>query len=163
MQCEKCIPHTMLSNRMVLRVLIARKNYNSKQDLTKNFQQEEVSYIFICWSVPHIYVWIHLGSKRPRCECTGCLRDDCGDCKFCADMPKFGGPGRKKKRCIHRQCLIEKQLEKTSLVHVQETIGHLKSITGEFHKHVFITHVDLHLILFLISKLHWTKTLVLPD
>ena len=53
---------------------------------------------------------------------------------------------------IHRQCLNEKQLEKVSLVHVQETIGHLKSITGEFHKHVFITHVDLHLLLFSYLK-----------
>ena len=53
---------------------------------------------------------------------------------------------------IHRQCLNEKQLEKASLVHVQETIGHIKSITCEFHKHVFITHVDLHLFLFSYRK-----------
>ena len=50
----------------------------------------------------------------------------------------------------HRQCLNEKQLEKVSLVH--ETIGPLKSITGEFHKHVFITHVDLHHLLFSYVK-----------
>ena len=61
-------------------------------------------------------------------------------------MPKFGGPGRKKKRCIHRQCLNQKQLEKTTSVNVQETIERLQSITGEFHYYAFITHADLYLM-----------------
>ena len=44
------------------------------------------------------------GMKRLRCDCTGCSRSDCGDCNYCKDMKKFGGPGKKKKRCIHRVC-----------------------------------------------------------
>lgn len=36
--------------------------------------------------------------------CSGCLAKDCGSCKFCLDMPKFGGPGKKKKRCVERVC-----------------------------------------------------------
>lgn len=104
-----------------------------------------------------LHLWTHLGIKRPRCECTGCLQDDCGDCKFCIDMPKFGGPGRKKKRCIRRQCLNQKQLEKkTTSVNVQETIERLQSITGEFHYYAFITHADLYLMVsfFLKAALH---------
>ena len=79
-------------------------------------------------------------------------------------MPKFGGPGRKKKRCIHQQCLNQKQLKKTTSVNVQETIERLQSITGEFHYYAFITHADLYLMVsFFFSKLHYTKTVVQPD
>lgn len=44
--------------------------------------------------------------RRTRCKkCAACLRADCGDCHFCKDMKKFGGPGRMKQSCITRQCL----------------------------------------------------------
>ncbi|KAG8470330.1 hypothetical protein KFE25_008751 [Diacronema lutheri] len=40
-----------------------------------------------------------------RCgSCTGCTTPDCGVCRNCIDNPKFGGPGAKKKACIHRPC-----------------------------------------------------------
>ena len=47
----------------------------------------------------------YVGMKRPRCNCTGCSKNDCGDCNYCKDMKKFGGPGKKKKRCINQRCL----------------------------------------------------------
>ena len=31
------------------------------------------------------------------------LRDDCGKCRFCLDMTKFGGPNKLRRRCIERQ------------------------------------------------------------
>ncbi len=32
--------------------------------------------------------------RRTRCKkCDSCLRADCGECHFCKDMKKFGGPG----------------------------------------------------------------------
>ena len=37
-------------------------------------------------------------------QCEGCLRDECGKCVFCKDKPKYGGPNKKRKRCIHRTC-----------------------------------------------------------
>eukprot|EP00794_Sanderia_malayensis_P014173 gene14173-15652_t len=44
--------------------------------------------------------------RRLRCGgCEGCTRDNCGECKYCLDMPKFGGPGRMKQSCIFRICL----------------------------------------------------------
>ena len=48
---------------------------------------------------------LFLGQKHKKlaCVCSGCLAKDCGSCKFCLDMPKFGGPG-KKKGCIERAC-----------------------------------------------------------
>lgn len=44
--------------------------------------------------------------RRTRCKvCNACQRSDCGECSFCLDMVKFGGPGRAKQTCMMRQCL----------------------------------------------------------
>ncbi|KAK3599372.1 hypothetical protein CHS0354_036378 [Potamilus streckersoni] len=44
--------------------------------------------------------------RRTRCKkCEPCTRTDCGECNFCKDMKKYGGPGRMKQSCISRQCL----------------------------------------------------------
>ncbi|XP_064425691.1 F-box/LRR-repeat protein 19 isoform X2 [Latimeria chalumnae] len=43
--------------------------------------------------------------RRTRCrKCDACLRTECGECHFCKDMKKFGGPGRMKQSCLKRQC-----------------------------------------------------------
>lgn len=51
----------------------------------------------------------HIGAprrRRTRCKvCEACQRSDCGECTFCLDMVKFGGPGRAKQTCMMRQCL----------------------------------------------------------
>ena len=41
-----------------------------------------------------------------RCgTCAACLcEDDCRKCRFCKDMPKYGGLGRMRQKCIKRQC-----------------------------------------------------------
>ena len=41
-----------------------------------------------------------------RCgECAACLlKEDCGQCDFCIDMKKFGGPNRIRQKCRFRQC-----------------------------------------------------------
>jgi len=44
----------------------------------------------------------------PCNNCSACLMNDCGSCKFCLDKRKFGGPGKLKKRCEMRQCLTPK-------------------------------------------------------
>ncbi|XP_055063729.2 lysine (K)-specific demethylase 2Bb isoform X2 [Misgurnus anguillicaudatus] len=44
--------------------------------------------------------------RRTRCRrCEACTRKECGECHFCKDMKKFGGPGRMKQSCIMRQCI----------------------------------------------------------
>ncbi|XP_062590943.1 lysine-specific demethylase 2A-like isoform X1 [Saccostrea cucullata] len=44
--------------------------------------------------------------RRTRCKkCEPCTRTDCGECNFCKDMKKYGGPGRMKQSCKSRQCL----------------------------------------------------------
>eukprot|EP00092_Neocalanus_flemingeri_P009710 GFUD01010458.1.p1 GENE.GFUD01010458.1~~GFUD01010458.1.p1 ORF type:complete len:285 (+),score=64.81 GFUD01010458.1:342-1196(+) len=46
----------------------------------------------------------------PCNNCSACLMNDCGGCKFCLDKRKFGGPGKLKKRCEMRQCVIPKKV-----------------------------------------------------
>ncbi len=43
--------------------------------------------------------------STPCGECDGCRRDDCAHCVYCTDKPKFGGPGKKKQKCILRACI----------------------------------------------------------
>ncbi len=43
--------------------------------------------------------------RKRRCgECDGCIAKDCGNCRYCLDMPKFGGKRVLKRCCIHKQC-----------------------------------------------------------
>lgn len=44
-------------------------------------------------------------TRKSQCrQCPACLRDDCGKCDNCLDKKKFGGPDRKRQKCIHRRC-----------------------------------------------------------
>ncbi|XP_031621168.1 jmjC domain-containing histone demethylation protein 1 [Contarinia nasturtii] len=44
--------------------------------------------------------------RRRRCKvCVPCNSTECGQCAFCLDMIKFGGPGRAKQTCMMRQCV----------------------------------------------------------
>ncbi|XP_065897260.1 uncharacterized protein [Dysidea avara] len=46
-----------------------------------------------------------IGKKRKRCgTCKGCTRVNCEKCVNCQDMPKYGGPGKKKRPCSERKC-----------------------------------------------------------
>merc|ERR1712008_576490 len=59
---------------------------------------------------PHcVYGGSSSAAKSRRCgECEGCMRDDCGQCVPCADKPRFGGPGTKKKASVQRLCRTRK-------------------------------------------------------
>merc|ERR1719481_1216332 len=57
-----------------------------------------------------LYDWMAPGNslqgKAKRCNtCVACLKENCGTCQGCLDMPMFGGSGRLKKGCIQRVCL----------------------------------------------------------
>uniref|UniRef100_A0A665W9U3 [histone H3]-dimethyl-L-lysine(36) demethylase n=1 Tax=Echeneis naucrates TaxID=173247 RepID=A0A665W9U3_ECHNA len=58
-----------------------------------------------------------LRRRRVRCKrCEACMRPECGDCNFCRDMKKFGGPGKLKQTCVLRQCLSVSALGDPSLI-----------------------------------------------
>ena len=47
------------------------------------------------------------GRKGTGCRsCANCIKDDCGQCQYCLDKPKFGGPNTLKKKCIEKRCLL---------------------------------------------------------
>merc|ERR1712025_984907 len=57
-----------------------------------------------------LYDWMAPGNslkgRAKRCNsCVACLKENCGTCQRCLDMPMFGGSGRLKKGCIQRVCL----------------------------------------------------------
>ena len=85
----------------------------------------------------------YVGMKRPRCNCTGCSRNDCGDCNYCKDMKKFSGPGKKKKQCIIRQCLNVKSSYMTTSKQVHAYVAmllyHLNFYAGCYNS---INHSD---------------------
>ncbi|XP_054717366.1 uncharacterized protein LOC129226762 [Uloborus diversus] len=44
--------------------------------------------------------------RKVRCkQCEGCLAEDCGQCAYCLDKKKFGGPNLIKQACMFRRCL----------------------------------------------------------
>ena len=50
-----------------------------------------------------------------------CLNtEDCRQCKFCRDLPKYGGPGRARQKCIKRQCLYLSKILQQEIAHAQE-------------------------------------------
>lgn len=64
-----------------------------------------MEYTYITYTDCDIHA-MHVGQKRSRCgHCTGCQRDNCGQFKYCKDMPQYGGSGKKRQCCIERNCL----------------------------------------------------------
>ena len=52
--------------------------------------------------------------RKWKCkQCENCQKDDCGKCRNCLDMIKFGGTGKSKQGCIERICneMIEKNVD----------------------------------------------------
>uniref|UniRef100_A0A3B5QIV4 Lysine (K)-specific demethylase 2Ba n=1 Tax=Xiphophorus maculatus TaxID=8083 RepID=A0A3B5QIV4_XIPMA len=76
--------------------------------------------------------------RRTRCrKCEACLRTECGECHFCKDMKKFGGPGRMKQSCIMRQC-IAPVLPHTAVCVVCKEAGKEDTLEDEEEKFNFM-------------------------
>ncbi|XP_056593131.1 lysine-specific demethylase 2B isoform X1 [Triplophysa dalaica] len=76
--------------------------------------------------------------RRTRCrKCEACTRKECGECHFCKDMKKFGGPGRMKQSCIKRQC-IAPILPHTAVCSVCGEIGKEDTVEKEEEKYTMM-------------------------
>ena len=70
-------------------------------------------------------------SRKKRCgQCAGCTTPDCGKCRFCADKKKYGGTGRLKKGCIHRQCIGGKPTSTSSQSSTCATKYYSQAVSG---------------------------------
>jgi len=72
--------------------------------------------------------------KRARCgACTGCKnRDktqDCRQCRNCLDQKRYGGPGRLKKACIKRLCVVISQMISHEVTPEEKQVLHSVPVT----------------------------------
>ena len=109
-------PHATLDNYLhsplLQKVLLSQVN-NLNIMYTATAGPSQYAILIIHLYIPPVrvcttYRWIILGFKRPHCSCEGCSLSNCEVCSNCCDMKKFGGPGRKKQRCMKRKCQFAK-------------------------------------------------------
>ena len=79
----------------------------------------------VCTYLPNSTLRISFTSDNCK-VCDPCLlyKIDCGECVNCLDKPKFGGPGRRKKKCIMKGCLV---VEKYSKERANQKRNHRKN------------------------------------
>ena len=93
------------------RKLLSDMNGESVEKKTRRISSKEMEYAddYLNTSVSNTLSSVQKkgkGRRRKRCgNCSGCTRSNCGECIFCLDMPRFGGPGSKKQACEHRACV----------------------------------------------------------
>ena len=73
--------------------------------------------------------------------CPGCLREDCGICRMCQDMRKYGGEGKLKKRCRLRQCSAQIQTRNLRKINKESSTKVPPTFMVVEKKNLFITKV----------------------
>ncbi|XP_064078771.1 LOW QUALITY PROTEIN: uncharacterized protein LOC135196147 [Macrobrachium nipponense] len=89
-------------------------------------------------------------------ECPGCqTTTPCGNCLYCEDMPKFGGPGRYRQKCVKQLCVYHPRLQALKLSNrskitydeqhiLPETLNHLGGNVAIGHEEPIVIGCDLH-------------------
>ena len=85
---------------------------------------------------PHMHDSSPVSRRRNCGKCPECRASDCGNCKNCRDMPKFGGPGKKKQRCIRRKCRyhLERPLRSSQQQFSVQRHGQGSTALTKYHK-----------------------------
>lgn len=81
--------------------LLSRVNLEERQG--QSCKGNEHSAIYLISAYTFLVTVKHAKTQRTLgCGiCTGCTSSiDCGKCRMCLDKPKFGGPGKRKQRCM---------------------------------------------------------------
>ena len=90
-----------------------------RMEQEKSKELIECAYVILAFLLLAIFVQYHShathtytsdearthGSLYNLCGCSGCIKPNCGQCSMCLDMPKFGGPEKRKKKCQQRVCV----------------------------------------------------------
>jgi len=71
-------------------------------------------------------------SSTHQCgTCDACMVDDCGECKYCLDRPRFGGERKSKKKCLNRPaCTVRGSSAKASKTTPTTQRGTSKSVAS---------------------------------
>ncbi|XP_068246646.1 uncharacterized protein [Palaemon carinicauda] len=89
-------------------------------------------------------------------ECPGCqTTTPCGNCLYCEDMPKFGGPGRYRQKCVKQLCVYHPRLQALKLSNrskitydeqhiAPETLNHLGNVVPSGHEETVVIGCDVH-------------------
>jgi len=96
--------------------------------------------------------------RRKRCGvCEVCQQPDCGKCKSCRDMVKFGGPGRKKQCCVERRCpyMAVKEAEEDEDVTEENAEIENMSPNKEKEKKNMATHITAKSQKVIKTKVKW--------
>eukprot|EP00795_Rhopilema_esculentum_P006330 gene6330-11763_t len=94
-----------LGKRRQLRGMRIKAEAPKKKAPTKATTTPLVRYIFDMFFKDQIESKGNEGPRKKRCGvCDVCQQPDCGECKCCKDMKKFGGSGKSKQCCINRRC-----------------------------------------------------------
>ena len=76
-----------------------------KAGLTKATMTPLVNHVFMSLFNDQLDQGTISATRRTKCGiCEACQARDCGKCRHCKDMVKFGGTGRSKQSCIQRKC-----------------------------------------------------------
>lgn len=86
---------------------ITEKNQSESKTSCEDEHTNTGKHCTIISLINYLHIALEMtGRKRKRCgECDGCTLSDCGVCKFCLDMAKFGGTGKRKQCCAKRRCV----------------------------------------------------------
>ena len=91
----------------------------------------------------------HTPPMAPCGACAGCqTAADCGTCRECKDKPRFGGGGRRKRRCARRACThsVSKELHRCAVVVLASwmRLKHFKVLSLEPNSDHFLVNVHHH-------------------
>ena len=77
-----------------------------------------------------------LEKPNPCFYCHVCKAPDCGKCNTCLNMPKFGGPGFWKKRCIEKKCPFRTGKKVNDVDLKMKKASAIATVTAEFTERV---------------------------
>ena len=95
---------TTTAGRDALRA--SKTSKTKKTSSTSSSSSSSSSFASISKNFPKAKICIHCKElmKRGKEPIGNCFAESCGNCSSCKNMHRFGGPGTKRQKCIHRVC-----------------------------------------------------------
>ena len=78
--------------------MLEKKSKTKKKSMEWSYFEKEAITILTCFKTKRHKRFHSCG------ECEGCRTEECGKCINCTDMCKYGGLGKRRKKCVFRIC-----------------------------------------------------------